>query len=290
VDDYLVRVIAREVGVRVFVCITTNLVKEGRRRHETAPAATVALGEALTGVALLGALLKVRQRIAVKLAGDGPLGKIVVESTSYGKIRGYVAQPEFDMPRSFYQTDITELVGLGDVKVVKDVLLPELVESVVPLRSGTLANNLEGYLNESEQIPSLVEIGVVLDDDGNVVMAGGLLVQSLPGMFAVDVVAQLAERVAELPPIAVLLNSEQTPEDVVAQLLSEIEYQVLEARPLVFQCTCSWERSAKALISLGRTEIESLLETGEAVVDCHFCHERYVFDRPALEDILESLT
>lgn len=291
-EDYLVRIIARESGVRGLACVTTNLVNQICQKHGTAPTATAFLGRALTGGALMGALLKVQQRVAIKLEGTGPLQKAIVESDSYGRLRGYVAVPDLDLPLQHGRQDMEAAIGrAGLLTVVRDLRLKELAEGVVPLVDGAVDTDLMAYFEQSEQIPTAVSIDLAQNEDGSVAVSGGLLVQTLPPHEANEgVVTQLQDRLQELPPLAELLQSGKTPEEVLALLFAGIEYEVLEQRPLRFQCSCSRERSEKALVTLGREEVEHLLATeGQAVIDCHFCHERYVFDAIELELILEEM-
>ncbi|HEX6385897.1 MAG TPA: Hsp33 family molecular chaperone HslO [Anaerolineae bacterium] len=289
-EDYLVRILAKEAGVRGLGCVTTNLVNEACRRHNASPTAAAVLGRALTGVALMGALLKVQQRVALKFEGSGPLEKVLVESDSYGNVRGYVAEPEVDLPKVGDEHDVVSAIGrAGLLTVVKDLRLKNLYESVVPLASSDVDSDLTVYLEQSEQIPSLVEAGVIVQEDGDVAMAGGLLIQSMPPHGA-DIVEQLKDRTQELPPVEELLKSGKTPEEILALVFAGIDYEFLEKRLLQFKCGCSRARSEQALIALGREEIEMLLESeGQAVVDCHFCHERYVFSGKELEMLLEEL-
>ncbi|MCA9954077.1 MAG: Hsp33 family molecular chaperone HslO [Anaerolineales bacterium] len=288
-QDHLVRALAREAGVRVIVSGNTELAQEAANRHGTFPIATIALAHGLTGAALMGALLKVRQRLAMKFEGSGPLQKILVESDNNGRIRGYVSQPMIDLP---YQERRQIAAGLGDtglLTVVRDVLLPELVESTVPLGSGDIAAELTFFLNQSEQIPSLIDISHTVDDEGNLQTVGGLLIQALPP-YETDIVQKLRNSTQELPPVADLLNSGKTPEEIVALLFGSMPYKELEKRPLHFECGCSRSRSEQALISLGPDEIQHIIDTeGEAVVDCHFCHEQYIFSRAELEALIETL-
>jgi molecular chaperone Hsp33 len=291
-DDYLVRVLAREAGVRGFACLTTKLVVEAARRHQTPPAATIALGEALTGAVLLGTLLKVGHRAALKIEGNKSGRKILVEANNNGKVRGYVSIPEDDPilsgPGLFDDLFIEQD---GQLTVVKDLRLKNLYESVVALTGEGLVADFDSYLNKSEQIPSVVEAGVILSETepgvGKVVAAGGLLLQALPP-YEPEPIIKLRDLVQEMPPIEVILNNGQTPETILAALFNEFEYEILEVIPLAFRCSCSWERSEKALISLGREELVNLLETeGQAVVDCHFCHERYLFDADDLKQLID---
>lgn len=286
-DDYLVRVIAKQAGVRGFACWATNLANEAAARHGTQPTATAVLSEGLVAAVLMGALLKVQQRVAVKFEGNGPIGKLIVEGDSYGRVRGYVSNPHINLPLKLGEQDSAAAIGnMGALIVVKDLRLKELYEGVVPLETGIIDTELNFYLNQSEQIPSAVQIGAYLDEDGQVVAAGGLLLQALPP-YDVTVVQALTNRVEELPPVAQLLHNGQTPEDLLAQVFTEIDYDVLEKRPLSFQCDCSWERTRQALIALGRDEMEQLLaEEGQAEVDCHFCHSQYHFTADDLQLIL----
>jgi molecular chaperone Hsp33 len=284
---YLVRVLAKEAGIRGLACITTALVEEARQRHQAEPAATVALGYGLTAAALLGALLKVQQRVALKVQANGPLEKLVAEADSYGRVRGYVARPEITLPPDVSPLDTAATLGAtGILTVVRDVQLKELYESVVPLQTGQLDSDLVYFLTQSEQSPTLVEIGVKLSPNRELLAAGGLLLETLPGQ-EVTALRDLAERLDDLAPVAELLAAGQTPAMILAQLFGNTPYEVLEERALRFDCSCSWERSEQALIAMGRVELESLIEEGEAVVDCQFCHTRYIFGREALEMILE---
>lgn len=290
-NDYLVRIIARDAGVRGMACITTQIAQEAATRHATAPTATYALAQVMTGGALIGALLKVRQRVAIKFEGRGPLRKLLVESDSFGHVRGYVSNPDVDLPLVHGRHDLVMALGrAGLLTVVKDLNLKELPESVVPLATSTVDGDLTAYLEQSEQIPSIVQTGAILDDYGEVAVAGGLLVQSMPPHDA-TAVTQLKDRIQELPPIEDLLRSGSTPETVLSLVFDGIEYTLLEQRPLQFKCTCSRERSQKALITLGVVEIEQILQNeGQAVIDCHFCHERYIFTGPELEDLIAALS
>lgn len=286
-NDYMLRVLAREAGVRAFVCVTGATVLEARRRHQAGPAATVALGYGLTGAALLGALLKIRQRVALKVEANGPLRKVVAESDSNGRLRGYVGEPGWQAPPEVDPHRIRATLGsLGLLTVVKDLGLKELYEGVIPLQTGLLDSDLVYYLTHSEQVPSLVEIGVKLDAGGALLAAGGLLIEHMPG-HEVAALSTIAEHLDDMAPLAEVLARGQSPEEILAQIFAELPYEVLERHELRFECSCSWARSEKALLTLSRSDMEALIAEGQAVVDCHFCGERYIFGREALEMILE---
>lgn len=290
VKDHLLRVVAKTAGVRGFVVVTTELANEAAEKHETLPTSTAVLAEGLTAGTLLGALLKVQQRVALKLEGDGPVQKVIVEGDSYGRIRGYVANPDVDLPLRLGVQDTAAALGShGQLVVVRDLRLKELAESVVPLSSGVIAEELTRYFNQSEQIPAVVQLGARLDEAGQVTHAGGLMVQALPP-YETAVMQRLTERVAELPLVADLLRSGKTSLEIMTLVLEGIDYEVLEERPLSFQCNCSWDRTWKALVTLGAAEIREMLEKeGKAEVECHFCHTEYHFDADDLRMILAEI-
>lgn len=291
--DYLVRVISNEVGIRGMACITTDLVHEAGFRHGTAPTATVALGRALISVSLLGAFLKVRQRMALKFSGNGPLGKIVVESNSSGGVRGYVGNPLADPPKGLAQFDITAALGSGTLTVVKDLLRQDLSQGVVSLVESDINSDLALYLSQSEQTPSVIETDVILDEQGAVSVAGGLLLQALPiddpALPQAKFIKEAVELLEDMPPINVQLKEGYGPGQILSIFFGNASYEVLEERPLSFVCACSRKRAEKALISLGLHELASLVEDGEATVDCHFCHESYFFDQEELRGLLAEV-
>lgn len=289
-EDHLIRIIAKNKGVRGLACVTTHLVNEIVNRHEAAPTAAAVLERALTGGVLLGALLKVGQRAAVRFEGNGPVGKAIVEADAYGKISGYLGNPSVNLPPVDGRQNIVDAIGqVGLLTVTKDLKLKELVEGVVPLQTSTFDGDLTYYLNQSEQTPSLVVMGEVLAENGRFQVCGGVLIQAMPPND-MDVIREFIERMQELPPLSDLFNEGKSPAEILDLLFAGIEYEQLEERPLRFQCTCSRERSEKALINLGAEDLQELLETeGEAVVDCHFCRERYIFDDEDLRLILAGM-
>lgn len=282
-NDYLVRVIAKEAGVRGLACLCTGVVQEAARRHGTTPLCTAALGYGVTGAALLGALLKVQQRVGLRVIGDGRISKLVAESDSYGHLRAYIWPPDVWSPLPIGTEEVQAAIGdQGFLSVVKDLGLKDLAEGVVPLQSGLLDVDLTYYLMMSEQAPSLVEIGVKLNQQGVLQVAGGVLLQTLPD-HAANILSDFADRLDDLPPLGEVLGDGQRPEDILATLFAGRAYETLETRALDFRCNCSRERSKMALRLINSEDLEVLRTEGEAVVDCHFCHERYVFS-------LEELT
>lgn len=290
--DYLVKIMAKEAGVRAFAVITTETADEARRRHETTPTATYVLAKALTASALMGALLKVQQRVALKFEGTGPLQKTITESDSYGNVRGYVANPDVDLPKledgSF---DVVSAIGqAGLLTVVRDLKLKQLYEGVVHLEKSDIDADLTYYMNQSEQIPTHIETAVLLNEAGEVTVAGGILIQELPSKEGANAVAQVQEKLQELPPLTQLLQDGKTPEDLLALTFADIAYEELEKRPIQFKCTCSRERTEQALLAIGADELRDLIHNvGEAAIECHFCHEQYYFDKDELTWLLEEI-
>jgi molecular chaperone Hsp33 len=290
VDDYIARIIAGDGKIRGLSCVTTRLVEEACRRHGTAPTASAALGRALTGGALLGALLKTGQRVAFKLDGGGPLRKIVVEAESSGIVRGYVGDPAVDLPLKQGKLDVGGAVGrTGILTVTKDLRLKELYTGTVQLYTGEIAEDLAFYLTQSEQIPSAVGLGVFLSPEGNVSASGGILIQSLPPSDEA-VVDRLARQIERMPPISELLREGKSAEQIMELVFGDIPFDVIERRALAFRCTCSRERVERAFILIGHSELASLMDKEEnVVVTCEFCRQVYDFTRRDLEQILEEM-
>lgn len=283
----MVRIITADGTFRGFACVSTELVGEGARRHGTLPAATAALGRALTGGTLMGALLKTGQRVALKFEGNGPLRKILVEAESNGAVRGFVGDPEVNLVRPDGKLDVAGALGrAGFLTVVKDLGLKEPWRSTVQLYSSEIAEDLALYLTESEQIPSAVGLGVFVEPDGAVSAAGGFLVQALPGADEQHI-DSLMEQIGALPPLTTLLREGKTPEEIMEVLFKGIPYSVIEKRSIAFVCSCSRERIERVLISLGRDQLRELAEKdGGAEVGCEFCGEKYQFNRAELEGLI----
>ena len=288
-ENYVVRAIAREAGIRGLACNVSEIAQATARRHQATSAAAAVLGYGLTGAALLGSLLKVRQHVAIKIEGSQALRKLVAESDSYGHIRAYISPADIPGQPPIGPAEVAVAVGQeGLLTVVKDLGVKDLYESVVPLQTGRLDADLTYYLMKSEQVPSFVEIGVPVDNSGAVRAAGGLLLQVMPD-GDVSVLSQMADRLDDLPPLGEMLAAGETPEYVLDLVFGGQPYEVLETFPLEFRCSCSRERSERAIRLIGAEEVASLVEDGEAIIDCQFCHERYVFDRAELSAILDDL-
>lgn len=282
--DYLVRIITGSENIRALACITTGLVDEACRRHGTFPTASAALGRALTGGTLMGALLKTGQRVALRFEGNGPLKKILVEAESNGEVRGRVGNPEVSLVTPEGKLDVANALGkAGFLTVTKDLGLKEPYSGMVQLLSSEIAEDLAYYLTDSEQTPSAVGLGVFVEPDNRVSAAGGFLIQCLPPADE-EVIDRLMERLEQMPPLTRLLREGATPESLLENLFRGIPYRTLEKRALAFRCSCSREKIERAIISLGSAEISDMLDGKDnTVVTCEFCRESYSLTR---EDLL----
>lgn len=289
-EDHLVRVVTEAGNLLGLACVTTKLVEEARRHHRTSPTATAALGRALTGGGLLGALLDEGQRVALKFTGDGPLRKIVVEAEGDGTVRGYVEVPDADLPPRDGKLDVGGALGRkGFLTVTKDLRIREPYSGIVELVTGEIATDIAYYLSESEQIPSAVALGVYVEADGRVGASGGFLVQSLPPVDD-TLVGTIEGRIGDLGPVTAMLRRGLSPQDILETIFSGIPCKTLETRPVSFVCSCSTHRVEQALVTLGREQIERIAMEDEVFdVSCHFCNTTYVFTREHLLRLVREM-
>ena len=274
----------RDGSIRGLAVVTTGLVEEARRRQDVWPTAAAALGRALTGGILLGALLKTGQRVAIKIEGEGPLGKILVEADSNGAVRGYVSHPHVHLPPRNGKLDVAGAVGRqGVLTVSKDLRLKEPYTGIVQLVSGEIAEDLAFYLVESEQVPSAVALGVYVEADGRVSAAGGFLVQTLPPVHE-EVLDRLIDHIQAMPPVTELLRQGRLPEDILAAIYGDYPYRILEKYAVAWQCSCSRERVERALLTLGPEELKKMADQEEVTsVTCEFCGQDYLFTSADLQ-------
>ena len=291
-NDYLIRTLSATGNIRALACVTTNLVNEACQRHNTSATAAAALGRVLTGSALMGALLKPGQRVAVKFKGNGPLKKILAEAESDGVVRGYVGVPNIDLPLKHGKIDVAGAIGhAGFLTVSKDLRLKEPYKGTVQLYTSEIAEDLAYYFTESEQIPSAVGLGVYVESNARISAAGGFLIQALPpAQEHGEALDALARRLHAMPPVTELLRAGNTPEILLERLFADLPYQILETQALRFACSCNKRRMEQALIALGHKDLAALIhERDEVEVVCEFCRESYVFRRSELECLLQEI-
>jgi len=234
-------------------------------------------------------MLKGEEKLTIQIKGDGPIGQIVVDANAKGEVRGYVDNPHVDLPPNARgKLDVRGAVGEGTLYVIKDLGLKEPYRGSVPLVSGELGEDFTYYFAKSEQTPSAVALGVLVERDGSVRKAGGFILQLLPGLND-DEITGIERKIAELPPVTSMLDEGAVLDDVLKRMVDSV--QVLDRSEIRFRCKCSRERVEQTLISLGRDEIEQLLrEDGKAEVVCHFCNETYAYNGEQLHNLLERLT
>ncbi len=293
--DKLLHGIAADGTVRLMSAITTETVAEAVRRHQTTPTASAAFGRVLTGNLLLGASLKDFDRITVKIDSDGPIGGIVSESTPDGKVRGYVKNPLAESPlKENGKFDVSGVVGKGTFYVIRESgfelgLHKDPYVGSVPLISGEIAEDFAYYLANSEQIPSAVLLGVLLQKEKPFVSAaGGVLIQMMPGAND-HIITMIEDTILHAPHVTTAINEGATGEDLLKSVLGEIDFNILGEKDVEFKCNCSMERAVSLISSLGADEVRDMLEKDKgAVMDCGFCNEKYRLDEAELESILKN--
>lgn len=286
--NYLIRATALGGKVRAFAANTTGILEELRSRHQTSPVATAALGRTLTAGAMMGAMLKGEEKLTIQIKGDGPIGQVVVDANANGDLRGYVDDPAVELPLNENgKLDVAGVVGTeGFIYIIKDLGLKEPYRGSTPIVSGELGEDFTYYFAKSEQTPSAVALGVLVDTDRTVKTAGGFIIQLMPGM-ADEEIEELETRLAQLPSITAMLDEGKSLEAILIELLEDVE--VRERMDLRFKCKCSQERVEQTLISLGRQELEELLdEQGQAEIVCHFCNETYRFEEKQLQALIDQ--
>jgi len=270
---YVVRALPVNKNFRAFAVECKDVVETVRKIQGLSPVASAALGRALAGVALLSADLKTG-KILLQINGGGPLGEILAEGNYQGDLRGTVRNPNVYLEIKNKKLPVGEAVGKnGFISVVKDLGLKEVYQSSIKLISGEIAEDLAYYLTVSEQIPSAVSLGVLVNTDGSILAAGGFMIQKLPEAQDKEI-AELEEKLKNFPLITTLLSQNKTPEEILEMLFSNIK--ILEKRELRYKCTCSKERVENMLIALGEKELEDFIKKKESVeVTCHFCRTKY---------------
>ncbi len=287
-SDYIVRAMAAGRQIRAFAAVTTETVETARKNHNTSPVATAALGRLLTGGAMMGVMMKGEKDIlTLQIHAGGPLNGITVTADSMGRVKGYVGNPNVCIPANAKgKLDVAGAVGVGFMNVIKDMGLKEPYMGQVALQTSEIAEDLTYYFVTSEQVPSAVGLGVLMNKDNTVRQAGGFIVQLMP--FAEEsVIARLEENVQKITSVTSLLEEGHTPESLLERVLEGFDVEINDTVPTEFYCNCSKERVEKALISIGRKDLNELIQEGKDVeMNCHFCNTNYVFSVEELKEIL----
>jgi len=289
--DRIIRGTAKDGEIRFFAAITTNLVEKANKIHNCTPVAAAALGRMLTAASMMGIMLKNdKDTVTVQINGKGEAGLIVAVGNSTGNVKGYISHPEVQRPLNQKgKLDVGGAVGCdGRLTVIKDMGLKEPYVGQVPIVSGEIAEDITYYYAISEQVPSAVSLGVLVDVDGSVISAGGFILQMMPQVndFTRDIIEY---RLDEIPPITQMIKEGEITEDVLAELLDGMDPVVLEEYEPHFICECSVERIEKVLLGLGREELEDIArDDKDTEVVCHFCNKKYIFSREDVTALLEE--
>ena len=287
--DYLIRGLAFNDEIRFFITKTTDLVEEIRRRHDAYPTAIAAVGRTATVTTMMGAMLKSGDRIDVAVRGEGPLGTIYASSDEMGETTAYAHNMQVHIPSNAQgKLDVKGVVGGGVITVTRDLGLNEKYTTSSPIVSGEIAEDFTYYFAASEQVPSCVSLGVLVDTDNSVIAAGGFVLQVLPNASE-ESIAKLEKAIANIKPISTLIHEGKTPEEIANILFGEEEYRILRTNDVVFKCTCSKEKYADALVTLGKTELENLLEDEQTELVCSFCREKYYFSRDEIRSLIAEM-
>lgn len=286
--DYIVRATAADSQIRAFAAITTELTEEARGRHNTSPLATVALGQLMTAGTMMGAMMKNDSDIlTLQIRGDGPLEGITVTSDNQGNVKGYVFNPNAAVPAKNGKINVADGLGIGVMNVIKDMGLKEPYVGQTILETSEIAQDLTYYYMNSEQIPSSVGLGVLMEKDNTVQCAGGFIIQLMP--FAEEeIIDRLEENLKNVTSVTGLLEQGYTPEQLLEALLGNLGLEITDTMPTQFYCNCSKERVEKAVVSIGRKEIQEMIDDGEDIeVKCHFCNTAYQYTIDELKEILK---
>lgn len=289
-SDYIVRGTAANNQIRVFAATTKELVEYARKAHNTSPVATAALGRLLTAGAMMGSMCKgEKDLLTLQIQCSGPIQGLTVTADAKANVKGYVYNPNVMLPPNEQgKLDVGKALDLGVLSVIKDMGLKEPYMGQTQLVSGEIAEDLTYYFATSEQVPSAVALGVLMEKDNTVKQAGGFIIQLMP--FAEDTLAQrLEEKLKEITSITALLEKNMTPEDIVKEVLGDFGVEIMDTVPTQFYCNCTKERVEKAIISVGSKELRAMIEENKPIeVNCHFCNKNYTFNIEELKEILRK--
>lgn len=289
-SDYIIRATAADAQIRVFAAYTKDMVEEARQRHETSPVATAALGRLMTAGAMMGSMLKgEKDLLTLRIHGNGPIQGITVTADSKARVKGYVGNPNVILPANKVgKLDVAGAVGIGFMDVIKDMGLKEPYVGQTVLQTSEIAEDLTFYFANSEQVPSSVGLGVLMNKDNTVAQAGGFIIQLMP--FAQEsVIEKLEENLKEITAVTTLLAQGNTPEDLIHILCKDLNPVIMDKIETGFYCNCDRARVEKALISVGKKELQEIVDEGKDIeMNCHFCNTSYTFTLEELKTLTKN--
>lgn len=289
-EDYIVRATAANETIRAFAVRSTEMTAKARELHYTYPVVTAALGRLLSAGAMMGSMMKGdKDRLTIQMNGDGPIGQLTVTVDSHGNVKGFPANPAVDIPlKKPGKLDVGAAVGHGIMTVSMDLGLDEPYNGQVEIQTGEIGDDLAYYFTVSEQTPSAVGLGVMIDTDSSVKEAGGFILQLMPGASE-ETISALEKKVASAEPVTAMMEKGMTPEDILSYYLDGLDLKILEKQPVRFHCDCSKEKVASALATISKKDLEGLINDGEEIeVKCHFCNSAYKYNIDELKEIMAS--
>ncbi len=286
--DYLVKAYAFDGTVRIYAAKTTDLVEEARLIHDTWPAATAAFGKALTASVIMGAMYKGDQKLSIRIDGGGPIGGIVTTTNTSGEVRGYVGNPHIHMSTNDNKLADGYAVGNnGFIHVTKDLNVRNIFTSSSEIRTGEISQDLTYYFAMSEQIPSSVGLGVLVDEMNKTVAAGGFILQVMPGAKQ-PTLEKIESNIRSMGPISKLISEGSSPEMIIHEI-TKGDHEIVETMGLKYACDCTKDRFAGGLIALGKSELTTLIDENKPIeTECHFCNKKYIFSHADLKALLEA--
>lgn len=289
-SDYIIRATAANHQIRAFAATTRELVEHARETHNTSPVATAALGRLLTGAAMMGSMMKGEKDIlTITMKGDGPINGITVTADSNATVKGFPGNPTVIIPPNYAgKLDVGAAIGYGTLTVSKDLGMKEPYNSQLPLSTSEVADDLTYYFAKSEQVPSSVALGVLMERNNTVKQSGGFIIQLMP--FAEEeVISKLEKNIEKFTSITSYLEKGYTPEMILEEVIGEFGLEILDKLQTQFECNCSHEKITKALISIGKKDIQEMIDEGKAIeVNCHFCNTQYNFEVDELKEIFKA--
>ncbi|ERJ12429.1 Hsp33 family molecular chaperone HslO [Haloplasma contractile] len=288
-NDYIVKSLAFNDTIRILACTATETVNRAWENQHTYPTATAALGRTLIVGSMMGSMLKGEENITIRIKGDGPIGLITVDANARGEVRGYVENPLVHYQYDNGKLNVAKAVGKnGEIHVIKDLKMRDYFHSSVPIISGELGEDFTYYFTRSEQTPSSVGCGVLVEPDNSVSAAGGFIIQVMPGATE-ETIKKIETNLGKIKSVSSMVADGYTPEDIVKEICQNEGYRILDQMQIAYTCKCSKERFAAGLISLGKNELTTIIEEdGQAETECHFCKDKYHFDREELIALLEE--
>ncbi|MBS5365440.1 MAG: Hsp33 family molecular chaperone HslO [Clostridium sp.] len=287
--DYIVRATAADHQLRAFAVTSKDIVEKAREIHNTSPVATAAIGRLLTAASMMGSMMKGEKDVlTLQIECGGPIGGITVTADSNADVKGYVNNPNVILPPNAQgKLDVSGALGPGFLNVIKDIGLREPYNGQTHLVSGEIAEDLTYYFATSEQVPSSVGLGVLMDKDNHVRQAGGFIIQVMPDTDD-EVIDKLEARLGEVHSVTEMLDKGMTPEDILNYVLDGMDVEILETVPTQYKCDCSFERVSKVIASLGKKELQEMIDDGKPVeVNCQFCGSHYKFDTEQLKEFIK---